>query len=127
MLRWLGNGFSVTYMESAEDQGSYQGDPAWYLELCFQSLPVQGRPEEDPEFRTPNDRPTEDIEDEMLEVAGAASLQSSVALSTQGNNAEEDAKFARAIQASMVENTQSTSRVQHGLTNAKGKVPRAAS
>ncbi|TVY37182.1 putative sterigmatocystin biosynthesis monooxygenase [Lachnellula occidentalis] len=43
-LRWLGNGWSVTQLEG-------QGDPAWYLEPGFFNVPVQGKPEEDGEFK----------------------------------------------------------------------------
>jgi hypothetical protein len=54
MLRWLGNGFSVTHMKSDERQGdgqAYQGDPAWYIEPRFQNVPLERRPEEDAEFK----------------------------------------------------------------------------
>ncbi|KAI1151262.1 flavin-binding monooxygenase [Nemania diffusa] len=54
MLRWLGNGWSVTHTKADEGQGNgqgYQGDPAWYLEPKFLSVPLQPRPEEDPEFK----------------------------------------------------------------------------
>jgi hypothetical protein len=43
-LRWLGNGWSVTQLEGG-------GDPAWYLEPGFFNVPVEGRPEEDAEFK----------------------------------------------------------------------------
>lgn len=43
-LRWLGNGWSVTHMPG-------QGDPAWYLEPRFMSVPLPGKPEEDEEFK----------------------------------------------------------------------------
>lgn len=42
-LRWLGNGWSIT------QQG--QGDPAWYLEPSMMNVPVEGKPEEDEEFK----------------------------------------------------------------------------
>ena len=42
-LRWLGNGWSVTQLG--------EGDPAWYLEPGFMSVPVKGTPEEDEEFK----------------------------------------------------------------------------
>lgn len=43
-LRWLGNGWSITQLEDG-------GDPAWYLEPGFLSVPVQCKPEEDAEFK----------------------------------------------------------------------------
>lgn len=43
-LRWLGNGWSVTHMPGG-------GDPAWYLEPRFMSVPPAGKPEEDEEFK----------------------------------------------------------------------------
>ncbi|KAH7397926.1 flavin-binding monooxygenase [Cadophora sp. MPI-SDFR-AT-0126] len=43
-LRWLGNGWSVTHIPGG-------GDPAWYLEPRFMSVPPPGRPEEDEEFK----------------------------------------------------------------------------
>ncbi|KAI0015955.1 flavin-binding monooxygenase [Xylariomycetidae sp. FL0641] len=58
-LRWLGNGYSVTHA-AHEGQGTGGaaagaqfacGDPAWYLEPRFQSIPPEGRPEEDEEFK----------------------------------------------------------------------------
>lgn len=42
-LRWLGNGWSVTQLGD--------GDPAWYLEPSMMNVPVQGKPEEDEEFK----------------------------------------------------------------------------
>ncbi|KAI0814404.1 flavin-binding monooxygenase [Xylaria sp. FL0064] len=55
MLRWLGNGWSVTHTKVEEGQGDgkqeYQGDPAWYLEPRFVSVPLEQRPEEDEEFK----------------------------------------------------------------------------
>ncbi|KAI1491441.1 flavin-binding monooxygenase [Biscogniauxia mediterranea] len=63
MLRWLGNGWSVTHMEredgeeetngekDAADIGRFLGDPAWYIEPAFVNVPLPGRPEDDPEFR----------------------------------------------------------------------------
>ncbi|KAI0598883.1 flavin-binding monooxygenase [Biscogniauxia sp. FL1348] len=63
MLRWLGNGWSVTHMEKEEDVGEQEangekddigrflGDPAWYIEPRFVNVPLPGRPEDDPEFR----------------------------------------------------------------------------
>ncbi|KAI1330112.1 flavin-binding monooxygenase [Xylariaceae sp. FL0255] len=50
LLGWLGNGSSVTHTKSAEDSGSYQGDPAWYLDPVFYDIPLEGRPEEDVKF-----------------------------------------------------------------------------
>lgn len=49
-MRWLGNGWSVTQTES-DDGNGYGGDPAWYLEPRFQSIPVEGTPEEDPYYQ----------------------------------------------------------------------------
>ncbi|KAI1865023.1 uncharacterized protein JN550_008569 [Neoarthrinium moseri] len=49
-MRWLGNGWSVTHVESTEG-GGYDGDPAWYLDSRFQSVPVEWRPEEDLEYK----------------------------------------------------------------------------
>lgn len=43
-LSWLGNGWSVTHMEGG-------GDPAWYLEPAMMNVPVEGRPEDDEEFK----------------------------------------------------------------------------
>ncbi|KAK5627116.1 hypothetical protein RRF57_002831 [Xylaria bambusicola] len=54
MLRWLGNGFSVTHVKTDEGQANgqkYQGDPAWYIEPRFVSVPLKQRPEEDDEFK----------------------------------------------------------------------------
>ncbi|KAI1181161.1 flavin-binding monooxygenase [Nemania sp. FL0916] len=56
MLRWLGNGWSVTHCkveEDAQDGGGqeYQGDPAWYLEPRFLNVPLEHRPEDDKEFK----------------------------------------------------------------------------
>ncbi|KAI0470961.1 flavin-binding monooxygenase [Xylariaceae sp. FL0804] len=56
LLRWLGNGFSVTHAR-AEGLGmggggdEVLGDPAWYLEPRFADVPLEGRPEEDPAFK----------------------------------------------------------------------------
>jgi hypothetical protein len=49
-LKWLGNGWSVTHTKEESGDG-FGGDPAWYLEPRFQSVPVAGKPEEDPEFK----------------------------------------------------------------------------
>jgi len=43
-LRWLGNGWSVTQLEGG-------GDRAYYLEPSMMSVPSEGRPEEDEEFK----------------------------------------------------------------------------
>ena len=43
-FRWLGNGWSVTHLEGG-------GDPAWYLEPSAINVPVEGKPEDDEEFR----------------------------------------------------------------------------
>jgi hypothetical protein len=43
-LRWLGNGWSVTQLEGG-------GDRAYYLEPTMMSVPPEGRPEEDEEFK----------------------------------------------------------------------------
>lgn len=54
LLRWLGNGYSVTHTRrdgGGAADGEYAGDPAWYVEPQFVSVPVEERPEEDPEFR----------------------------------------------------------------------------
>ncbi|KAI1816668.1 flavin-binding monooxygenase [Poronia punctata] len=54
MLRWLGNGFSVTHIKTEGNEGEgqeYQGDPAWYIEPRFVDIPMEGRPEEDEEFK----------------------------------------------------------------------------
>ncbi|KAI0100112.1 flavin-binding monooxygenase [Nemania sp. FL0031] len=56
MLRWLGNGWSVTHTKVEEGQSNgngqeYQGDPAWYLEPMFMDVPLEHRPEDDPEFK----------------------------------------------------------------------------
>ncbi|CAJ2510373.1 Uu.00g050760.m01.CDS01 [Anthostomella pinea] len=53
LLRWLGNGYSVTHSKiegAGEGDEEFGGDPAWYIEPRFQSVPVEGRPEEDSEF-----------------------------------------------------------------------------
>lgn len=42
-LGWLGNGWSVTQLG--------EGDPAWYLESGVVSVPLEGKPEEDEEFK----------------------------------------------------------------------------
>ncbi|KAK9424059.1 putative Flavin-binding monooxygenase [Seiridium unicorne] len=49
-LRWLGNGWSITHTR-CNDQGKYGGDPAWYLDLEFQHIPVPEKPEEDPRYK----------------------------------------------------------------------------
>lgn len=49
-MRWLGNGWSLTHTPLHDKEG-YGGDPAWYLEPRFQSIPVSGTPEDDPEYR----------------------------------------------------------------------------
>ncbi|KAI0525603.1 flavin-binding monooxygenase [Xylaria bambusicola] len=54
MLRWLGNGFSVTHVKTDEGQVNgqkYQGDPAWYIEPRFVSVPLERQPEKDEEFQ----------------------------------------------------------------------------
>ncbi|KAF2963522.1 hypothetical protein GQX73_g10042 [Xylaria multiplex] len=54
MLRWLGNGWSVTHTKADEGQGNgqeYQGDPAWYIEPRFLDVPLKQQPEEDEEFK----------------------------------------------------------------------------
>ncbi|KAI1825577.1 flavin-binding monooxygenase [Xylaria intraflava] len=54
MLRWLGNGWSITQVKAEEGQGNgqeYQGDPAWYIEPCFLDRPLEQRPEEDEQFK----------------------------------------------------------------------------
>ncbi|KAI0397022.1 flavin-binding monooxygenase [Xylariaceae sp. FL0594] len=52
MLRWLGNGSSVTHTETESQGGpAYQGDPAWYIEPRFVDVPWEGKPEEDEEFK----------------------------------------------------------------------------
>ncbi|KAI2643381.1 flavin-binding monooxygenase [Xylaria nigripes] len=54
MLRWLGNGLSVTEMKAEEGQENgreYQGDPAWYIEPRFIDHPLEQRPEEDEELK----------------------------------------------------------------------------
>jgi hypothetical protein len=54
MLRWLGNGWSVTHTKNDEAQSyerEYQGDPAWYIEPRFQNVPLHHQPEEDEEFK----------------------------------------------------------------------------
>ncbi|GAP90974.1 putative flavin-binding monooxygenase [Rosellinia necatrix] len=53
-LRWLGNGWSVTHVKAGEERDDgqeYEGDPAWYLEPKFLNVPLEGRPEEDEEFK----------------------------------------------------------------------------
>ena len=50
-LAWLGNGSSLANLRD-EATGTFQGDPAWYLEPRFQDVPVPGRPEDDPAYRT---------------------------------------------------------------------------
>lgn len=51
-LKWLGNGSSITHMPKTDGkEGEYEGDPAWYVEPVFQSLPLAGRPEDDPVFK----------------------------------------------------------------------------
>ncbi|KAI3339944.1 flavin-binding monooxygenase [Ustulina deusta] len=50
MLRWLGNGWSVTHTKADEGQ-EHGGDPAWYIEPRFVDVPVEQRPEEDEEFK----------------------------------------------------------------------------
>ncbi|KAK8859206.1 flavin-binding monooxygenase [Apiospora arundinis] len=51
-MKWLGNGWSVTQLRK-EEPGTeeLQGDPSWYLEPRFLDVPVEGTPEEDPEFK----------------------------------------------------------------------------
>ncbi|ETS77313.1 hypothetical protein PFICI_11187 [Pestalotiopsis fici W106-1] len=49
-MRWLGNGWSLTHTRVTPDE--YGGDPAWYLEPRFQSVPVPGFPEDDAEFKS---------------------------------------------------------------------------
>ncbi|KAI0540080.1 flavin-binding monooxygenase [Xylaria digitata] len=54
MLRWLGNGWSVTHTKAGEGQGNgqeYEGDPAWYIEPRFLDVPLKQQPEEDEEFK----------------------------------------------------------------------------
>ena len=54
LLRWLGNGWSVTHTKAdgAQTNGQeYRGDPAWYIEPRFVSVPLPHRPEEDEEFK----------------------------------------------------------------------------
>lgn len=54
-LRWLGNGWSVTHTKADEEEQShgreYEGDPAWYIEPRFVDVPLEQRPENDPEFK----------------------------------------------------------------------------
>ncbi|KAI0444545.1 flavin-binding monooxygenase [Xylaria telfairii] len=54
-LRWLGNGWSVTHTKADEEEQSrgreYEGDPAWYIEPRFVDVPLEQRPEDDPEFK----------------------------------------------------------------------------
>ncbi|KAK6073843.1 hypothetical protein SCUP515_06765 [Seiridium cupressi] len=49
-MRWLGNGWSLTHTK-VNDKGEFGGDPAWYIEPRFQSVPVLGTPEDDTEFK----------------------------------------------------------------------------
>jgi hypothetical protein len=49
-LRWLGNGWSLTHTKLSDEE-EYGGDPAWYIEPKFQSVPVPGKPEDDPEYK----------------------------------------------------------------------------
>jgi hypothetical protein len=54
MLRWLGNGSSITHTKTEEGQGDgqeYQGDPAWYIEPRFVDIPPEHEPEQDEEFK----------------------------------------------------------------------------
>ncbi|GAW17271.1 hypothetical protein ANO14919_067260 [Xylariales sp. No.14919] len=54
VLRWLGNGWSITQTEANEGQGNgngYHGDPAWYLEPIFVDVPLEQRPEEDEQLK----------------------------------------------------------------------------
>ena len=51
-LRWLGNGWSVTH--TPHPGGSREeclGDPAWYVEDIFRDVPIEGTPEDDPQFK----------------------------------------------------------------------------
>lgn len=50
-LAWLGNGSSLANLRDPAT-GAFGGDPAWYLEPGFQDVPVPGRPEDDPAYRT---------------------------------------------------------------------------
>ncbi|KAK7995499.1 hypothetical protein PG990_014272 [Apiospora arundinis] len=51
-MKWLGNGWSVTQLRKEEPETEeLQGDPSWYLEPRFLDVPVEGTPEEDPEFK----------------------------------------------------------------------------
>ncbi|RYP18538.1 hypothetical protein DL767_009812 [Monosporascus sp. MG133] len=50
-LRWLGNGWSVTHTPKDGKRDEFGGDPAWYIEPIFLSIPPEERPEEDPEFK----------------------------------------------------------------------------
>ncbi|KAI1497595.1 flavin-binding monooxygenase [Biscogniauxia marginata] len=58
LLRWLGNGFSLTHTQKKKsengqegegegDNNEYHGDPAWYIDPRFVDAPLEGRPEED--------------------------------------------------------------------------------
>lgn len=49
-MRWLGNGWSLTHIPVTADE--FGGDPAWYLEPRFQSVPVPNFPEDDSEFKS---------------------------------------------------------------------------
>ncbi|KAI8626291.1 flavin-binding monooxygenase [Xylariaceae sp. FL1651] len=54
MLRWLGNGSSITHLKPDDGQSigqEYQGDPAWYMEPRLLNVPLEQRPEEDEEFK----------------------------------------------------------------------------
>ena len=51
-LRWLGNGWSITQtLRPGGTRDEYLGDPAWYVEDTFRDVPVEGTPEDDPEFK----------------------------------------------------------------------------
>ncbi|KAI1342172.1 flavin-binding monooxygenase [Xylariaceae sp. FL0016] len=52
LLRWLGNGYSVTHARSegvgmGDGGDEVCGNPAWYIEPVFQDVPLEGRPEAD--------------------------------------------------------------------------------
>ncbi|KAI0150263.1 flavin-binding monooxygenase [Xylariaceae sp. FL1272] len=54
LLKWLGNGSSITHLKSEDGESmgqKYQGDPAWYLEPMLQNVPIEGQPEDDAEFK----------------------------------------------------------------------------
>ncbi|KAI1438324.1 flavin-binding monooxygenase [Xylaria sp. CBS 124048] len=55
LMRWLGNGFSITHTRVEEEQGhdghKYQGDPAWYVQPEFMDRPLEQRPEDEFQMR----------------------------------------------------------------------------